>query len=216
MILNYVSGIYTSSDLIIVALIMVFAFVFHNFFQSFIASRLGDQGPKYSGYMSFDMQRQLEPIGVAFLFLLGFGWPRAIPTNSRNYKNRGKQEMWVWYAGPLAYLLVAFVCTLAAALVASMGSPGAQNLARSLIFASSTAILHAVINLFPLYPLDGAKAALAWGNPDVRRFVQQMASYGPIGFLVFFMLLSFLRVTESLMVLFQGILAAIISLIPGL
>jgi Zn-dependent protease len=212
-IIQYLQGRYNTTDLIIVAIIMIFALVFHNVTQAWVASRYGDANPRFSGFMSFDFQRHLEPMGVLFLFLLGFGWPRQIPTNSRNYRGRGKQEAWVWYSGPLAYLLIAFVSSLAAAIFASVGSP---ILARSFIFASSTAILHAVINLFPVFPLDGAKAALAWGNPDVRRFIQQIASFGILGFILVFFVLGALGVTSTLQGFFQGAILSFIRLIPGL
>lgn len=213
MIIDYISGRYTTTDLIIVALVMIIALVFHNVFQAYVASRYGDANPRFAGYMSFDMQRHLEPTGVLFLFLLGFGWPQAIPTNSRNYRGRGRQEAVVWYSGPLAYLIVALVASLIAAIFASTNSP---ILARSFILASGTAVIHAVINLFPVFPLDGAKAALAWGDPSIRRFVQQLASFGPFGFIIFFFILSYLGVTGALQRFFQGVILSIIGLIPGL
>lgn len=213
MIISYIQGFYNTTDLIIVSLVMIIALVFHNVFQAYIASRYGDANPRFAGYMSFDLQRHLEPTGVLFLFLLGFGWPQPIPTSSRNYRGRGQQEALVWYGGPLAYLIVALVSSLVAAVFASMDS---GILARSFILASSVAVLHAVINLFPVFPLDGAKAVLAWGNPSLRRFVQQIAGFGPFGFIIFFFILSSLGVTGALQGFFQGIILSIIRLIPGL
>ncbi len=213
MIISYIQGFYNTTDLIIVSLVMIIALVFHNVFQAYIASRYGDANPRFAGYMSFDLQRHLEPTGVLFLFLLGFGWPQPIPTSSRNYRGRGQQEALVWYGGPLAYLIVALVSSLVAAVFASMDS---GILARSFVLASSVAVLHAVINLFPVFPLDGAKAVLAWGNPSLRRFVQQIAGFGPFGFIIFFFILSSLGVTGALQGFFQGIILSIIRLIPGL
>ena len=214
MILDYLlRGTYSATDLIIVAIVMIFAFVFHNYVQAWTASRYGDSSPRFAGFMSFDLQQHLEPMGVLFLFLLGFGWPKPIPTNSRNYGGRGQQEAIVWYSGPVAYLIVAFFATLLAALLAAAGS---TILGRSFILASSTAIIHAVINLFPVFPLDGAKAALAWGNADVRRVIQQIASYGIIGFIVVFLLLSYTGILGGLQALFQAGILRLISLIPGL
>jgi Zn-dependent protease len=212
-LIRYLQGAYNTTDLIIVSIVMIFALVFHNVAQAWVASRYGDATARFSGFLSFDFQRHLEPIGVLFLFLLGFGWPRPIPTNSRNYRGRGRQEALVWYSGPLAYLLVAFVATLVAAIFAALGSP---ILARAFILASSVAILHAVINLFPVFPLDGAKAALAWGNPDVRRFIQQIASFGILGFILVFFVLNALGVTGALQAFFQQIILSLVRLIPGL
>ena len=73
-----------------------------------------------------------------------------------------------------------------------------------------------MINLFPVYPLDGAKAALAWGNADVRRLVQQVASWGLIGFIVVFMVLSYTGIIGRLQGFFLGVFQSVIGLIPGL
>lgn len=209
MILNYFNN---PTILVISAIIMIMALIFHNIFQAWVASRFGDNGPRFSGYMNFDPQQHLEPYGVFFLFLLGFGWPKAIPISSRNYK--GKQEAIVWYSGPLAYLIVAFLSVLVAALINAAGGNG--ELVRAFMVAASFAVLHAVINLFPVFPLDGAKAALAWGNAEVRRVIQQIASYGFLGFIVVFLVLSFTGITGGLQTFFLRLLQAIVSLIPGL
>ncbi len=201
------------TTVIIAFIVMVMALIFHNIVQAFVANRLGDPSPRLAGFMAFDPQRQLDLIGVVFLLLLGFGWPRTVPVNSRNYRNRGRAEGWVWLSGIGAYLLVAFVCILVAAIFLSLGS---QPLFTAFWLAAQTALLHAVINLFPLLPLDMARAALAWGNADVKRFIMQIAQFGVLGFMVFFFVLSATGVIGRIMNFFSGIFLRIISLIPGL
>jgi Zn-dependent protease len=211
MILNYFNN---PTILIISAVVMIMALIFHNIFQAWVASRYGDNGPRFSGYLRFDPQQHLEPFGVLFLFLLGFGWPKSIPVDSRSYRGRGRQEAVVWYSGPLAYLIVGFLSALIAAVVRVLG--GGLEVYRGFLVASSIAVLHAVINIFPVYPLDGAKAMLAWGNADVRRLIQQIASFGLIGFILVFFLLSFLGITGALQRIFLQLFQTIINLIPGL
>lgn len=201
------------TTVIIAFIVMVMALIFHNIVQAFVANKLGDPSPRLAGFMAFDPQRQLDIIGVVFLLLLGFGWPRTVPVNSRNYRNRGRQEGWVWLSGVGAYLLVAFVSLLVAAVFLSLQS---IPLFRAFQLAATTALLHAVINLFPLLPLDMARAALAWGNPDVRRLIMQIARFGVLGFIVFFFLLSATGVINRIMAIFGGLFIRIISLIPGL
>ncbi len=213
MLLDYFQGRYNTTDVVIVSIIMIFALILHNIVQAYVASRYGDSSPKFAGFMHFDPQRQLEPIGVIFLFLLGFGWPKTINVNSRNYSGRGRQEAMVWYSGPLTYLAVAFFSVLLATVFNAVNSP---VLARSFFLAASVSTLHAVINLFPVYPLDGARAALAWGNSDVRRIVQQIASYGLLGFIVVFLLLSFTGIINGLISFFLTLFIRIVGLIPGL
>ncbi len=208
MILNFFNE---PTILVIAAIVMIMALMFHNIFQSYVASRLGDHSPKFAGFMRFDPQQHLEPLGVILLFILGFGWPKPIPANSRNYRKR--QEAYVWYAGPLAYLIVATVSVLVALIFNAAGS---QELFVAFLVAGRFAVLHAVINLFPVFPLDGARAALAWGNREVRRVIEQIAQFGILGFVVIFLVLSYTGVLRAIENFFLGIILTLLRLIPGL
>lgn len=210
MILRYLDN---PTTLVISAIIMVMALILHNMVQTYVAARFGDNSPKYAGFNRFDPQTHLEPMGVLFLFLLGFGWPKQIPVNDRNYRGRGRQEALVWYSGPATYLAVTFVCYLIALIFLNMGR---TDLFSSFAVAGEFAIIHAVINLFPVYPLDGAKAAMAWGNADVRRIIQQVAQYGFIGFIVIFMLLSYTGITGGIVAFFRALILNTLQSIPGL
>jgi Zn-dependent protease len=209
MILRYFND---PTTLVISAIIMIMALIFHNIVQAWVASRYGDNSARFSGFMRFDPQQHLEPFGALFLFLLGFGWPKTIPTNSRNYRGRGRQEALVWYSGPLTYLVVAFICYIVTFIFNNLTQ---VQLARAFLAAGDFAVVHAVINLFPVFPLDGARAALAWGNANVRRVIQQMASWGALGFILIFLVLSYTGITGAIINFFRGILFGLLNLIPG-
>ena len=210
MVLNYFNN---PTVLIIASIVMVMALIFHNMAQAWMAGRYGDHTPRYQGFLQFDPQTHLEPMGVLFLFLLGFGWTKPVPVNSRNYPGRGRIEALVWYTGPLAYLLVATVAYTVAYVFVRTGS---VPLAQAFIVSGNVAILHAVINLFPVFPLDGARAALAWGDRSVRNFVQQLAQFGILGFIVIFMLLSFTGVTGAIMTFFRNLILGGLDALFGL
>src|SRR5690606_24005190 len=115
------------TTIVIASIVMVMALIFHNMVQSWVANRLGDPSPRLAGFMAFDPTRHLDPIGVVFLLLLGFGWPRTVPVNSRNYSRRGRSEAWVWVSGIGAYLVVAFLSMVVAAVFRSLASPSLFN-----------------------------------------------------------------------------------------
>jgi Zn-dependent protease len=210
MILRYFND---PTTLVISAIVMIMALIFHNIVQAWVASRYGDNSARFAGFMRFDPQQHLEPFGALFLFLLGFGWPKTIPTNSRNYRGRGRQEALVWYSGPLTYLVVTFICYIITFVFSNLGQ---TQLAQAFLAAGDFAIIHAVINLFPVFPLDGARAALAWGNANVRRVIQQMASWGALGFILIFLVLSYTGITGAIVSFFRSILFGLLSLIPGI
>jgi Zn-dependent protease len=212
MLLSFLGSPYFVTLIIVVGLVMIFALIFHNVAQAWVASRLGDSSPKYSGYLQFDPQHQLEPFGVLFLLIFGFGWPKPIPANSRNYPGRGRKEAWVWYSGPLAYLCIAFIAALVSVLLLRIQQP---VLGIAFRWAASFAVLHAVVNLFPVYPLDGAHAALAWGNRDVRQFVGQLQRFGILGFVIIFIVLNYIGVIPGLENFFLSIIDSLVRAILG-
>ena len=206
MLLEFMSSPDFITKFLIVGIVMIIALIFHNVFQAWVAKILGDPTPTNLGYANFDPQTHLDPYGVIFLALLGFGWPKNVPVNSRNLK--GKKEALVWYAGPLAYFIVALLTSAVALLFFKMGK---ITLASSFSAAASYAILHAVYNLLPVYPLDGAKAALVWGNNDIRRVIRQIQSWGLLGFIGAIVILNFLGITPRLIFFFQNLINSILS-----
>ncbi len=191
---------------LIVGIVMIIALIFHNVFQVWVAKKLGDPSPSNLGYGKFDPQTQLEPTGLILMAIFGLGWPKQIPINGRNL--RGNKEALVWYAGPLAYLIVAFFATAAGLIFFKLGK---AVLYSAFITASGYAILHAVINLLPVYPLDGAKAALVWGNNDIRRVIRQIQSWGLLGFMGAVIILQMLGITSALTVFFNSIIFNILK-----
>ncbi len=196
---------------VIGVIVMLAALIFHNIFQTWVAARLGDHSPRLAGFGAFEPARHLDGFGVILLLILGFGWPRQIPVNSRNYKRR--QEAIVWYSGPVAYLLVSFVSLLIGRLLEVNGGGAA---AAGFYLAGSTAILHAAINIFPVYPLDGGHAAMNLGVTGLRRFVQQVANFGTLGFIVLFLLLNLSGILPRLTALLTNLVFSLVRLIPGL
>ena len=204
MLLNFSNNL---TVLVIASVTMLAALIFHNIFQTFVAARFGDHSPRLAGFGAFEPRVHLDMFGVILLLILGFGWPRQIPVNGRNY--RGRQEALVWYSGPLAYVLVSLLAYTAGILLAVNGGGEA---ARGFMVGGSTAILHAAINLFPVLPLDGGHAALALGNASLRRFVLQVASYGTVGFIVLFLLLNLTGILPRLVGLLQNLMLRLLGL----
>ena len=190
MLLNHLNQ---PTVLVISAIVMLMALMFHNVAQAYVARRLGDLTASYQGFGRFDPQTHLDPMGVLLLRVLGFGWTKPIPVNSRNY--RGRSEALVWYAGPASYLLVATASWVVAVVLLRAG--GGSDVVGGFWAAGQIAILHAVVQIIPVFPLDGARAVLAWGPREVRRVVEQVAQFGFIGFIVVFMLLSYTGVLGS-------------------
>jgi Zn-dependent protease len=171
--------------------------VLHNLFQAYLADRYGETAPRRYGFLSLDLRVHLEPLGLVLLLLLGFGWPRFVPTNLP-----GRKGAMVALMGPLGFFFAAFLYGLLARFLPYPFGEG-------LLVAQRLMLLHAAIYLFPVPPLDGAKALYAVGGLEARRFLDQIAALGPLGFILIFLVLSFTGVTASVVQGLSGLLDSI-------
>jgi Zn-dependent protease len=171
--------------------------VLHNLFQAYLADRYGETAPRRYGFLSLDLRVHLEPLGLALLLLLGFGWPRFVPTNLP-----GRKGAMVALMGPLGFFFAAFLYGLLARFLPYPFGEG-------LLVAQRLMLLHAAIYLFPVPPLDGAKALHAVGGLEARRFLDQIAALGPLGFILIFLVLSYAGVTASVVQGLSGLLDSV-------
>jgi len=171
--------------------------VLHNLFQAYLADRYGETAPRRYGFLSLDLRVHLEPLGLVLLLLLGFGWPRFVPTNLPGWKGAMVALM-----GPLGFFFAAFLYGLLARFLPYPFGEG-------LLVAQRLMLLHAAIYLFPVPPLDGAKALYAVGGLEARRFLDQIAALGPLGFILIFLVLSFTGVTASVVQGLSGLLNSV-------
>jgi Zn-dependent protease len=171
--------------------------VLHNLFQAYLADRYGETAPRRYGFLSLDLRVHLEPLGLVLLLLLGFGWPRFVPTNLP-----GRKGAMVALMGPLGFFFAAFLYGLLARFLPYPFGEG-------LLVAQRLMLLHAAIYLFPVPPLDGAKALHAVGGLEARRFLDQIAALGPLGFILIFLVLSYAGVTASVVQGLSGLLDSV-------
>jgi Zn-dependent protease len=171
--------------------------VLHNLFQAYLADRYGETAPRRYGFLSLDLRVHLEPLGLVLLLLLGFGWPRFVPTNLP-----GRKGAMVALMGPLGFFFAAFLYGLLARFLPYPFGEG-------LLVAQRLMLLHAAIYLFPVPPLDGAKFLYAVGGLEARRFLDQIAALGPLGFILIFLVLSFTGVTASVVQGLSGLLDSV-------
>ncbi|GAA6755841.1 membrane protein [Thermus sp. 2.9] len=169
----------------------------HNLFQAWLAHRYGEVAPRRYGFLSLDPRVHLEPLGLVLLVLLGFGWPRFVPTGLP-----GRKGAWVALMGPLGFFVAAFLYGLLARFLPYPFGEG-------FMVGEQLMLLHAAIYLFPVPPLDGAKALYAVGGPEARRFLDQLAGYGPLGFILVFLVLSYTGVTGAVVQGLGGLLGTL-------
>ncbi len=134
------------------AISILFAFTIHEYAHAQAIDILGDKTPRMVGRLSLNPLKHIDPIGMFFILIIGFGWGKPVPFNPLNLKDKKKGPMLIALAGPLSNLFLALFMALIIR-VFNIGNPGLLNF--FLIFIQLNIVL-CVFNLIPIPPLDGS------------------------------------------------------------
>ncbi len=173
----------------------IFSLCFHEFCHAWMANRLGDNTSKFMGRLSMNPAVHVDPIGTLAFPIIGFltgfpmiGWAKPVMTNSRNFKDPIRDEMYVAAAGPFSNLFLA-VCFTVVAHFLNQDSSGLsragfdQPLFYMAIYGLTINVFLAFFNLLPIPPLDGGHI-LKGLIPSLSRQIDQFARYGFIVLLI--------------------------------
>lgn len=147
------------------AIPVVFAITLHEAGHAYAARFFGDKTAWMLGRTSLNPARHIDPIGTILVPLLTafagflFGWAKPVPVNFENLRNPKRDMMWVAAAGPVANLLMALGWVLVAKVLLVMGGQGTAHefWIRVADAGIKVNVGLAVLNLFPLLPLDGGR-----------------------------------------------------------
>lgn len=154
--------------------VLLFALVFHEFSHAYVAFRLGDRTAQRMGRLTLNPLVHLDPFGALMILLVGFGWAKPVPVDTRNLRQPRTDMMKIAFAGPGANLLLA---ALGGSLIRLLGVQGALGM--MLLMFTQINIALAVFNMLPVPPLDGSQifsGLLVRHNPEL---VMKMQAYGP-------------------------------------
>ena len=155
-----------AATLVIIFLVLPF----HEFAHGWAANKLGDPTAKYEGRLTFNPLASIEPMGAAALLLIGFGWAKPVPVDSRYFKNPRRDMALVSLAGPAANLLASFVGALLFYTVLAF-APYNTFVHYTLVFLDYYAFINAVLavfNMVPIPPLDGSKILASFLSDRAR------------------------------------------------
>jgi len=180
-------------DSIFRILIIIFSIVIHEVSHGFMAFSLGDRTAEREGRLTFNPIKHFDFIGSFVVPLLtintpfAFGWAKPVPYNPHNLRDQVWGEAKVAFAGPGSNLFIAFVFSI----LIRLGNAGTIMLSPAVIQILVWIIIInlslAVVNLIPLYPLDGSRI-LFTVLPYHMRHVQDFMVRYMFVFLAFFLL----------------------------
>jgi Zn-dependent protease len=180
--------------LIVLAVMLLVAFPFHEFAHALAAFRLGDSTARLFGRLTLNPIAHFDPAGGALLAISilllggGIGWAKPTPVNPRNLDGGRWGEAIVAAAGPLSNLLLAIAAAIPMRYMIATGMD-IPLLFTSLQLFVLINLLLMIFNFVPIPPLDGSKVLFAFLDPRTAWQVRPMLEqYGTFIFLaaVFF------------------------------
>ena len=146
---------------------VLIAITFHEFAHAWTAYKLGDETPRMQGRLNLNPMSHIDPLGIIFLIIAGFGWGKPVQINSKNFDGKysiSKAEAIVSAAGPIMNFILAFIFMIILYVV-FFATDIAKGLSTNIYTALygitySTIAINiglGVFNLIPVPPLDGSK-----------------------------------------------------------
>lgn len=141
--------------------VMLLSLTFHEWGHAYAAHRCGDDNARNCGRMTMNPLRHIDPIGFVMILLVGFGWAKPVPVNSRNFRNYKKGEAIVSLAGVVMNLLLAILFAGLFVVVVRMYLKGTYSWLENglalkvVMYGVALNLVLMLFNLLPVYPLDG-------------------------------------------------------------
>lgn len=190
------SGFSQESILMVVLSVpaVLIALTFHEFSHGLVSYWLGDPTAKNHGRLTLNPIKHLDPIGFVCMLVVGFGWAKPVPFNSRYYKHPRRDTALTAAAGPIMNLLLAFVSVIGINCMelidlTKVSETGFNVLNAIYLFfyvLANMNIFLAIFNLIPIPPFDGSKILFVF--LPIKWYIA-MAKYERIIMIVFYIVL---------------------------
>ena len=165
---------------------MLIALTFHEVAHGYAAYLCGDPTARNLGRLTLNPIKHLDPIGTLLMLLVGYGWARPVPVNSRYFKNPRRGMALTALAGPLTNFILGFLGVVLY-WVTLYFYKNSLVLEAVLLFLQYFALLNltfAVFNMIPLPPFDGSRIFLVFLPPKYYFGVMKYERYIMVAVLV--------------------------------
>lgn len=152
---------------------VLFALSIHEFSHGYVANKLGDPTAKNMGRLTLSPIKHIDIIGLIAMFVVGVGWAKPVPVNTRCFRKPRRDMALTALAGPISnivsaflgmclYYVVIYVVYFTKVKISQEIISGIFSIIQSFIFLN---IGLAIFNLIPIPPLDGSRILDAFLPP---------------------------------------------------
>ena len=155
----------------------------HEFCHAWAALKLGDTTARDEGRVTLNPIRHIDPLGMIFILIAGFGWAKPVRFRPEALKNPRRDKALIAAAGPVANLVLGLAGVLAlrfaGGLIAGLPGQAGEVAFNLLLYFAFINLGLFVFNLLPLPPLDGSHIAFSGLNlPDnTERALMKYGAY---------------------------------------
>lgn len=172
----------------IYAIPVIIAITLHEAAHGYVARHYGDDTAEKAGRVTLNPLKHIDLFGTILLpaFLLFtkagflFGWAKPVPVNFSALRHPKRDMIWVAAAGPAMNILLALLSVIGLAILLFAGK-GAPGWLPALLWSSvQINLVLAVLNLWPIPPLDGSKIAVGLLPPVLAVPLWRASRYGMV------------------------------------
>ena len=172
-------------DTLFLALIFIVSISLHEYAHAWMANRLWDPTPRNQGRLTPNPIAHIDPVWFILIFLIWFGWGRAVQYNPHYLKNPLWDELKIALAWPAMNILLsigAIIILIIYQLIAGAGQDLVTSFWMQFAFMN---IALAVFNMIPIPPLDGYRVIKVFA-PRLMTQVEQYGQYIILWFALLF------------------------------
>jgi len=179
-------------ELIFTGIILIISISLHEYAHARMANKLGDPTPRLQGRLTPNPLSHIDPIGLVLVFLVWFGWGRAVQYNPSYLKHPLLDELKIALAGPAMNILLTIIGIGILIMYqyvvighnAILLGEGDIVITFWLQFCFMNIAL-AVFNMIPIPPLDGYRLVKIF-FPDFIWRIEMYGQYILLGFALLF------------------------------
>ena len=202
---------------------VLIALTFHECAHGWVSYKLGDPTAKNLGRLTLNPIKHIDPIGFLMMIVVGFGYARPVPVNSRYYSKPKRDMALTAAAGPAMNLILSILALLIfnfIAMIEPAEGVAANVWTVALMFFVILAELNlylALFNLIPVPPLDGSRIAYIFLPTKWYFGLMKYERYIMIGFMAIIIILHRvfgISILSGISMFFLGNLELLLSKIP--